>query len=126
MSRMMLDTGPFMWPLLGLLAIVVVSTILRALELGRGREPGSLGYEQRIGSILFWGVLAALVGLLGQYSGIYLSLRGALGMETFHPSLVAKGAAESVGATVIGLGILIVACLCWFSLRTVHRRIEAA
>ena len=126
MSRMIVDTGPFMWPLLLLMLAVVVTTARRARELGNDAAPGSPSYEQRIGSLLFWGVLAALVGLLGQYSGIYMSITAALSMDSFNPALVAKGAAESIGATIIGFAILIVACVSWFSLRTLNRRRQAA
>ena len=126
MSGLMSDLGPFAIPLALIFMVVLVNTVRRAMELSKESAPGEVTYEQRLGGILFWGAMAALVGLLGQYSGIYMSLQGAARMEPFRSGLVAQGVAESMMSTVVGLGILIVAALSWFTLRSQRRRKPSA
>jgi hypothetical protein len=69
------QSGPFGLVLcvLVLLNLGLVGWTLVQLLGSEGRARPAL--RNRINTILFWGVMGALVGLLGQASGIYLASR---------------------------------------------------
>lgn len=118
MLQLYVAGGPYMH-LLALLAIVVlVLSVKKAVELSgegaRDRERAVRGVD----AILFWGGISAVVGLLGQFSGAYLSLMIIRSAPMVDPYLVAEGIAVSLLSTIFGMAILAVAALAWFALRS--------
>lgn len=123
MLRIFFEMGPFAWPLMIIAVANVVMTVLRASQLGdSSRKPGP-AVEAGVNAILFWGVMALLLGYLGQYSGMYRSLNVIAGAPVINPSLVAKGIAESISTTIFGLVILVFSSIAWFLLRGRYRKL---
>lgn len=69
------------------------------------------------GAILFWGCVSAALGLLGQFSGLWLSLDVINRAETINPSLVLQGLMASFSSTILGLIVLIFSAVAWFTLK---------
>jgi hypothetical protein len=117
MIRAYIAGGPYMH-LLALLALVVlVLSIRRTIDLFARRERDPERLALGVDAILFWGCIAAVLGFLGQFTGMYLSLRVIRRAGLIDPALVAEGIAVSLVTTVFGLIILIVSALLWFALR---------
>lgn len=108
--------GPFQAPMLVLAAVVIGLAGWRAMQLFGSAGPAP-SIEGGINSVLFWGVVAALVGFLGFFSGVYASLNGVLRMQSPGPGYIAKGVAESLTVSIAGLAILVIAAIAWFVLR---------
>jgi biopolymer transport protein ExbB/TolQ len=104
---------------LSLLAIVIlVLAVKKTIELfGRG-SAASDSSKRGLDAILFWGGMSAVLGLLGQFSGYYLSLQVIASAEIVNPALVAEGIAVAQIPTVYGLAILAVSGVIWFALRS--------
>jgi hypothetical protein len=73
--------------------------------------------RQSIDSVLFWGALAAVLGFLGQWLGIFkiaeaIAVRGAV-----NPAAVAYGISESLLTPIAGVSVLMMAGLIWSILR---------
>jgi biopolymer transport protein ExbB/TolQ len=58
-----------------------------------------------------------VLGVLGQFSGHYLSLMVIRDAGLVNPALVAEGIAVSLIPTVVGLTILAVSAVVWFGLK---------
>ena len=65
-------------------------------------------------------------GFLGQFSGIYLSLRVIRSAGVVHPGMVAEGLAVSLITTLLGLGILAFSALVWFGLRSRQHQLHGS
>jgi hypothetical protein len=125
MIRAYIAGGPYMH-LLALLALVVlVLSIRRTIDLFARRERDPERLALGVDAILFWGCIAAVLGFLGQFTGMYLSLRVIRRAGLIDPALVAEGIAVSLVTTVFGLIILIVSALLWFALRCRLSRIAS-
>lgn len=117
------QAGPF-GPVMIVLALVVVVLAVRcALRLSGADPVTGPATEQGINAVLFWGGLAALIGLLGQYSGVYVSMDGITRLENPGVGLIAAGIRESMTPAILGLAILIVAAAAWLPLRARHARV---
>ena len=101
----LMATGLFAIPL-ALLTLLLLGLIVRA-ALRRGGGD----------SILFWGFAAAVLGFLGQCSGLYHALTAIAGATEIDPRIVSRGFAESFTSTLWGGALLLVSALAWWILR---------
>ncbi len=117
------EMGFYFWPL-ALIAIAVVGLALSAAARLRQAGPvDSATVEHNVNSVLFWGCVAAVVGILGQFHGIYQALKVISMAEAVAPPIIWGGLAVSFSSTLAGLGILLIASLLWAALRGgLHRR----
>ena len=123
MPRIFIIMGPVAWPLLLIAVANIVLIVWRASQLvGPSPKPGP-AVEAGINAILFWGVVALLLGYLGQYSGMYLSLSAIIRAPVISPGMLAAGIAESITTTIFGLMILVVSSIAWFLLRGRYRKL---
>jgi hypothetical protein len=97
--------------------VVVVLVVLRAVQLLRRRVTGGQAWDSSLNTILFWGAYAAVLGFLGQCTGIYEAMIAIREAEEIAPWVVAQGFFVSFTPTLIGLAVLAIAALCWFVLR---------
>ena len=110
--------GPYALLLCVLALVVIGLTVKKGVDLfartdlERNRLAGGLN------AILFWGCFSAVLGILGQFHATYLSLTIIRQAEMINPALVAEGMAVSLISTLMGLGILAIAGLAWFGLRS--------
>lgn len=116
MINMFVMGGPYAL-LLGVLAVVVLAlSVKKGIDLfaRTGLGPERLG--RGLNAILFWGCFSAVLGFLGQFSGMYKSLTVIRGAGVIHPGMVAEGMAVALISTVLGLTILAVSGIAWFGL----------
>jgi biopolymer transport protein ExbB/TolQ len=120
---MMGSTG---WVLVLLAAVVAVSAVRVTLRLRRRDRVGQPTFEHGLNGIIFWGALSAVVGLLGQFFGLWYALDAISRAEVISPRAVARGVMESFSTTIFGLVILALSALAWFALRSWTRRLQSA
>jgi len=123
MARLFFSMGPFAWPLMIIAIANIVMIVWRASQvIGDSPKPGP-AVEAGINAILFWGVMALLLGYLGQYSGLYRGLSVIARAPAINPGMVALGIAESITTTIFGLMILAFSSIAWFLLRSRYRKL---
>ena len=117
------EMGFYFWPL-ALIAIAVVGLALSAAARLRQAGPeDSATVEHTVNAVLFWGCVAAVVGILGQFHGIYQALKVISMAQAVSPPIIWGGLAVSFSSTLAGLAILLVAALLWAALRSgLHKR----
>ena len=125
MIRLFLEMGPVGPPLLLITIANVAMIVWRGWQVFGGEKPNA-ATEAGINTILFWGAIAAALGYLGMYGGLYRSMvavaRSTIGID---PRLVLKGASEAISSVIAGLTILIVSAIAWFILRWRYRSATA-
>jgi hypothetical protein len=111
------EMGFYAWPLL-LIAVAVILLALRsAIQLRTARPEDAAPIAHTINAVLFWGCVAAVVGVLGQFHGIYQALKAISVAEAVAPPIIWGGLAVSFSSTLAGLSILLIAALLWAALR---------
>ena len=105
------QAGMFGIPLL-ILTLVILGLTIRGL-LGRGGSAGA--------PLIFWGVVAAVLGLLGQASGLFHALTAIAAAEAIDPRRVSQGFAESFSTSLWGLGLLLAAMIAAALVRILRR-----
>lgn len=108
--------GFIMWPML-IIAIAILVQAARAGTALRGRADVTAAAERRTGSVLFWGFMALLLGLIGTFVGIALVAAAVQSAGGISPALAWGGVGVALIPTLFGLAILFVAGLLWFLLR---------
>ncbi|MDX1577185.1 MAG: MotA/TolQ/ExbB proton channel family protein [Gemmatimonadota bacterium] len=114
-----------MWPLL----LITLGILIQAWRAGAalfGRDETSPAVERRTGSILFWGFMAMLLGLVGTFVGIALIASHVSAAGAVSAPVAWGGIGVSLIPTLFGLIILFLAALLWYVLRGRFRRIAAA
>lgn len=107
--------GFFMWLVLGSGAVSLGLAVSVAWRL---RSHGGQASGRRIDAVLFWGVLAAMLGVLGTVGGVAQMARvmaEAGGQAS--ASLVWGGLGLTLRPTAAGLVLLGLSLVAWFSLR---------
>lgn len=113
--------GLYGWPLLLLAIVVAVLIIVRGVQ-ARGSRANDPGLRNGLNSILFWGAIAALIGFLGQYHGMYNGLNAIAAADELSPFVIARGLAQSFTSVIFGLTTFLFAALAWFVLGAAQRR----
>ena len=102
-------------PLLIVLAIVIaILSIRKTVDLFAGKDLSPARLEQGLHAILFWGIMSAVLGFIGQASGLYNALNVIARAKQVSPNIVAMGFAESLTTTIFGLTVLLVSAIVWF------------
>lgn len=118
--------GPFIFPQILLIVVVVALAVVNAVRL---HGSGAVGPERlrSVDTILFWGAVTAVIGFMGTWLGL---LKGVRSMKMYGLSSVQDlftGLSEAHITTVVGLGVLLLAGFLWFGFRTwIERRNELA
>jgi len=120
MIQFLMEAGPFIWPII-LLTLVVGFLFLwnvgfLVFLLFRPNTP-SAARRKSIDSVLFWGGVAAVLGMLGQWMGIHNLTRAMHERGIVNPSMVAYGISESLLTPLAGMVVLVAATLLWSLLR---------
>jgi len=125
MLRLFVLGGPFMWILLLISVAVVLLSIRDALALSSTAGLKRVVSRNGSGAILFWGCIAAVLGILSSLIGLYLSLSAVRAAGIMNPSLMAEGIAVALISTIFGLLILAYAAFAWFVLRFWMRKLAS-
>ena len=95
MIRFLMEAGPFIWPII-LLTLVIGFLVLWNVIFLLVRPRPTSSRRQSINAVLFWGGVAAMLGLLGQWMGIHNLTQAIAEMVNEH--LSTKGVAVVVSA----------------------------
>jgi hypothetical protein len=122
MLQIIRSAGSFGTPLT-ILTLLLAALIPRAFWHAQ-RAPNHLDDAVNKGraAILFWGFVAAILGLLGQCTALYRTLGTVVEAKALDPRVTAEGFATSFVTTLWGVGLLLIAGLAWLSLRWLARR----
>jgi biopolymer transport protein ExbB/TolQ len=114
--------GVMMWPLLLIgLAVVALTASMGWSALVR-RDASHAGFAPKLRAIVFWGAVAATLGLLGTVVGIIQAARAITLAGEASPGLVWQGVAITLITFVFGLCILLFALVSWLALSRLQRR----
>lgn len=108
--------GPWKWPLLLITVIILILIGIKIFEFAIRKKP----IKKYINAILFWGGIAALVGLAGQFNAIWNLLNEMLEAADLSAPMIWMGFLSSFAATQFGLGILLISAICWWALRNIY------
>lgn len=118
--------GPFGILEIVLLVVIAILAIKKAVDLFFRARLDAAALESGLHAILFWGVIAAVLGVLGQVSGIYRALNIIVNAKEIDPKIVAMGFAESFTTTIFGLALFVAAAVIWFALFARYKRLTAS
>ena len=123
MLQFIKEGGPFMILILIVSAGLLVLIIKSIYDLYFKNEEITNTYESKVNAILFWGCISALLGFLGQITGIYLALNIISQAPDISPQIVLMGLKVSFNSTLLGLWVLFFSSIIWFVLKGKYRRI---
>ncbi len=124
MLRLIASCGVMLWPMLVLAVVVLVLIVVAVVRLVRGRTEHRT--RSSIDAILFWGVVTAVLGFIGQWIGFYKVVQMLFEVAPrlgINPQAVGIGFAESLRTPIFGVAVLLVAGISWFVLSAWRRRI---
>jgi hypothetical protein len=117
-----LQCGLWRYPLLAITIAIDVLIIVNITRVARGGSTDNQRMTNSINSILFWGAFSAVMGFLGQYTGIYNALGAIINAPEISPKAVMTGFRESFTTTLWGLNNLLWAAFSWAVLRAWYRK----
>jgi len=118
--------GPFGFLMIIISIVIAVISIKKAIDLFGGKDRPAADLEKGLHAILFWGIISAVLGILGQISGIYNALNAISRATEINPRIVYMGFAESFTTTLYGLTTLLISAIIWFAFFMKCRKIVAA
>lgn len=116
------DGGYIMWPMLAVLIGVLVLSARTAGRLRSGAAPELLRHELR--TILFWGLVGALLGILGTALGLMQIGQAVQLAGTVSAVLLWAGIGVVVTTTAFGIMIFLLAAFVWMILNAWSGRRE--
>jgi hypothetical protein len=126
MGHFIAGMGMYRYPMLLIAATVAVLTIRKVIDLWVRKDLPPYRLERGLHAILFWGAICAVLGILGQTSGIFNALGAIIKATEISPNIVARGFAESFTTTIFGLEVLVVSAIAWFILYTRYRKLMSS
>lgn len=124
MRQLFSDGGLMMWPLLATAAGIVWLSVRTAVRLAGGDGSRIVEAGRGLQAILFWGAMAAVLGLLGTVVGIIMMAQAIQFAGAVEPTLVWAGAGVALITLLFGLLIFLLSAVSWFVLRQWHGRLE--
>jgi hypothetical protein len=116
--------GKFGYLLIMLSIVILALAIKKSADLFMRKNPSLYQLEKGLHGILFWGVIAAVLGVLGQISGIYNALHAIVRATEINPRIVYMGFAQSFTTTLYGLTTLVLSAVIWFALYSRYKKLE--
>ncbi|MBN1886130.1 MAG: MotA/TolQ/ExbB proton channel family protein [Candidatus Krumholzibacteriota bacterium] len=113
--------GPFGY-LMIVITIANIVLVLRKAVLIAGGTRDRARLESGLDAILFWGIIAQVLGVLGQLTGVYNALHAIIRATEISPDVVMTGFRESFTTTLYGLWVCVLSAVAWFVLRSIVRR----
>jgi len=111
--------GPWKWLLILLSLFVFVLICIKIYDYYVRKQPS----KRFLNSILFWGIITAVTGMIGQVSGLWASLNMIMSARDISPTVIMIGYLSSFVTTLYGLGVLFVAGLSWWGLKHKNARL---
>jgi biopolymer transport protein ExbB/TolQ len=113
-----------MWPLLATAAGILWLSARTAMRLAGGDRSRIAEAGRGLQAILFWGAMAAVLGLLGTVVGIITMTQMIQLADTVEPRLVWAGVGVVLITLLFGLLVFLLSAVSWFVLRQWHGRVE--
>lgn len=123
MIQMFVWGGYWMWIILIIAIANIVLTIKNGIEIWRAGTSGKVFDGRSINAILFWGVIGAAAGFLGQITGIYRGMIAFLEASDISLQVTMRGIACALAPTIFGMWVFILSALAWFLLRSWFRSV---
>lgn len=105
--------GVIQWPMYVAAFFLLVQIVRAALQM---RDPAGSRSPMTLHTILVWGLLNALLGVLGTVVGFAVAGQSIEKMGQVSPPLVAGGIRVALSSTIFGILLLTVAVLAWLIL----------
>ena len=115
--------GPFMILILIIAAGLLILTIKSIYDLYLKKEEISVAYESTINAILFWGCITALLGILGQITGIYMAVSFISQASDISPQIVLFGFSQTFTTSIAGFWVLLISSIVWFILKGKYNKL---
>lgn len=125
MMRYMLEGGFTMWPILLLALVIALLVPINAGRLFLMRRADAQ-VQSSVNAILFWAIVAVVLGWFGQWSGLYKVATVLINASVLNPNAVIMGFSETLISTIAGLTVFVVSAPCWFVLHARCRALRAA
>lgn len=123
MLQFIKDGGPFMILILIISFGMLILIIKKVIDLYIKKKEISINDDYAINSILFWGCICALLGILGQLTGIYLAVTIIAKVQDISPQIILMGFGQSFTTSIIGLWILLISSTIWFVLKGKYKKL---
>ncbi|HER43310.1 MAG TPA: hypothetical protein ENO08_02475 [Candidatus Eisenbacteria bacterium] len=117
--------GPFGYLMIIISVVIAALAVKKAIDLFARTDRAPAELERGLHAILFWGVIASVLGVLGQLSGIYNALNAISRAAEISLNVVFMGLAQSFTTTLYGFWTLALSAVVWFALFMRYRRITA-
>ena len=109
--------GTVRWFLFLTAGIILTLFVKNMLALLQGNKDRIVELDDRIHTILFWGVVSVVLGFFAHYYGLYNALKAISKAQTISHTNIASGYAISITPILFGLFVFIVSLLFWIVLR---------
>jgi hypothetical protein len=116
MNNFFTSMGTWALPLFIIAIAILVLSIKKVADLYFRKNLTACEMAKGLHAIIFWGGMTAVVGFLGQLSGMYNAMQVISRASAISPQKIAIGFGESLTTTIFGLQVLIVSGIIWFIL----------
>jgi len=119
MSGFFRNMGFIQWPMYIATFFMLVQIVRAALQTRRPVEARDPMIRH---TVLVWGFLNALLGVLGTVLGLALAGESISRAAAISPPIIAGGIKIALSTTIFGLFLLVVAVVAWLILQVSHTR----
>jgi biopolymer transport protein ExbB/TolQ len=125
MKTFFMQMGAFGYPMAVIAIVIAALSIKKVIDLFIRKDLPGHRLEGGLHAIIFWGGVGAVLGILGQITGIYNALGAIIKATEIDPRICAMGFAESFSTTLFGLTMLLVSAVLWFVFFTRYRKLTS-
>ena len=106
---------------MGMLSIVLIAVlVISVLTIIKGEQPRA-ALKKRLDSIKSLGLLALVLGMLGQFIGLFSAFEVISGGMAVSPEMMAGGVKVSMITSIYGMIIFVISYLIWFGMRFIKQ-----
>ena len=117
--------GPLKWFMLLVTLIITGLILLKIFDLYISKDKDVKKLKRFLGSILFWGRMAPILGILSQLTGIYQALGEIIKGGDISPELIMTGFRGSLISILYGLWLLLISGTIWFILDYRYKKLTS-
>lgn len=115
MTNLFADMGLIRWPMLVAATFLLVQI---ARSVAAARRPGAAAPARH--AVLVWGLLNALLGVLGTVLGLAVAARSVAHAGRIDPTLLGGGLQIALSPSIFGLLLLTLAVVAWLVLQAMQ------
>ena len=117
LQEFFISMGFIRYPLVIIAVFLLVEIVHASMAVARANGESVAAVSARIHPVLVWGVLAAVIGVIGTVVGIAIAASAIERAGTAPPHLVWGGIRVALGPTIVGMLLLGVSSIAWLSLQ---------